>query len=50
MNEKMDKTKKNQKVEDGLVFQYRELSVTPEMDGPDVVAAAYALKPPQQYD
>ena len=36
MNEKMDKKATKTEKDDGMVFQYRNKTITPEMDGPDV--------------
>ena len=50
MNEKMVKAKKDSANENEMVFQYRDKIITPEMDGPDVVATIYEAKPRPRYD
>ena len=46
MDKKATKTEKD----DGMVFQYRNKTITPEMDGPDVMAAIYDAKSRASYD
>tara|TARA_R110000751_G_scaffold217885_1_gene320833 strand:+ start:23 stop:196 length:174 start_codon:yes stop_codon:yes gene_type:complete len=50
MNEKMDKKATKTEKDDGMVFQYRNKTITPDMDGPDVMAAIYDAKSRTSYD
>lgn len=50
MDAKMDKAQKDSKNENEMVFQYRDKTITPAMDGPDVVATIYEAKPRPRYD
>jgi len=50
MNEKVVKKTTTEAENEGLVFQFRNQTITPEMDGEDVVGAIYAAPPRSRYD
>jgi hypothetical protein len=50
MNEKVVKKTTTEAENEGLVFQFRNQTITPEMDGQDVVDAIYAAPPRSRYD